>query len=223
MSTCTITARDLARITRAIAPHCHDESAPSLNCVILEAHGDCLIATATDRYVVASLRLRPEQPPAPDFRAWVPVRAMKRAAATFRATRHHCPDLLLEVDGDRLTVATDTLGGPVSGASIVVNLGPPAEDALRVVRRIVRAAQTASPAATVAALDLEILARFVGAQEAGEPVVMWSASGGDDGFGKQKPWAVAVGDDFRAVVQPVRRDPEASLSAHAEWAWAVAP
>lgn len=219
----TITARDLARIMRAVAPHCHDKSAPSLNCIILEAHEGCLIATATDRSVVASLRLHPVEPPSPDFRAWVPLRAMKRAADVFHATRRHCPDLLLEVDGDRLAIATDTLGGPVSGASIVVSLGPPDESTLRLIRSIIRAAHTATPAAAVVSLDVALLARFVGAQERGESVVMWSTGGEPNYFGKQKPLAVSVGDDFRAVAQPARRDRGADLDADAAWAWAVAP
>ena len=218
MSAARITARDLARIVQAVAPHCHDESAPSLNCVILEARGEHLIATATDRYSAASLRIEPIEPPSPGFRAWVPLRGIKRAAATFRPTRHHCPDILMEVDGGRLIVSTDALGHWAAGASLALHLQPPEEESLASVRRVMRAAHTAAPGETVAPLNPFLLARFAGVRGDGVPAVMWSA-------GEHKPWAVAIGDDFRAAVHPMRYvGGPLNLADDAEWAWGeVAP
>lgn len=210
-ATATITARDLDRIGKVVAVHAGDASYPALHTVILSTAGPWVVATATDRYSLATLRVSAvtdDDGPAasPDFEAWIPLPAFRQAITMFKPSRTHNPVLTLTIDGDTLTIAADALVSTFAAATLRVRLQDHEPHLLGGLLNMVRKAHAAEPAATVACLNPNMLRKFAAAQQYGEPMVAWSSS-------ETKAWAVAVGEDFRAAAMPTRGGVDRNLDA----------
>lgn len=210
-ATAAITARDLDRIGRVVAVHAGDATTPALHTVILSTSGPWVVATATDRYAIATLRVSAvtdDDGPAasPGFEAWIPLPAFRQAVAMFKPSRTHNPVLTLTIDGDSLTIAADGLISTFAAATLRVRLQDHDAISLKGLLGLARKAHEAEPAATTAFLNPNMLRKFAAAQQYGEPMVAWSSS-------ETKAWAVAVGEDFRGVLMPVRGGADRSLDA----------
>lgn len=200
----TLTYAEFVSLTDPVTPFAsRDETLPLLTGVRITASGGYVIARATDRYRAAFQRVRVTRPDGeslPDgFDALVSARAIAAIKRTFKPARRFVVDLTLTVTSDTLTVeASGTLGGFGSGGTLRFDLiqgnYPPIENLIPWGVRD-GAASMALNAASLA--DLAKVAP-VGMHGVG-PVVIHPAPRG-------KPVLITHGEDFVALIQPVRFD-----------------
>ncbi|KAB2809233.1 hypothetical protein F9L07_19525 [Pimelobacter simplex] len=112
MTTLNITASQFAELVRPVLPlACGDDMLPVLNAVLIETDGKWLSATTTDRFRLGIKRVQKyatDDDPSvewPEFRALVPLRAVRSMLTTFKPRRGSAfASLLLTVEDDRLIV-----------------------------------------------------------------------------------------------------------------------
>lgn len=200
--TVDITARDLADFLAPVIPHAaKSNDLPILNSIHFVTHGGCLIASATDRYTMGMHR-RPvgaADAPVPDgLRATVPLAAIRQILSIFKAARGENPDLRLTFTADTLTVAADGFlsGFAVGDASWRLDPGHYPRPG-----GIWPETEPETDVSTVA-LNPMYLARIAHATGRGEPALISMPARHSDG--RPKAIIARVGEDFLALIQPIR-------------------
>lgn len=123
MTTINLTASEFAALIRPVLPLAGDDMMlPVLNAVLIETDSKWLSATATDRFRLGIKRIekRPteddEAADWPEFRALIPLRAVRSLLAMFKASRGYNPSMSLTIEGDKL-IAEGTGGFSLFDAS----------------------------------------------------------------------------------------------------------
>ena len=200
-STITIetTARGLHALLDPVLPFADKgDSMPVLATVRLCGKGKWVTATTTDRYRLAMQR---REIAAPDgWSALVNVRDIKAIFATFKATRANDPEMVLSFDGSTLRVS----GGQFS-AALTFDLYPGEYPA---VGELFVEAFGGTMQATHTSLNVAFLADFQQAARLNEPNMHFFVR-------DHKPCGIAIGDDFRGVIMPVRYATEKDAEAFA--------
>jgi hypothetical protein len=220
-TTITTTSRRLARLLAPVLPLADTGGTlPILENVLLRGHGEHgITAMATDRYRIGVCR--DEDIAAPEgFRALVPVTALRRMLAMFRATRDRDPELRLEFEQDSLSgvvhVSTESLGFDVAGARVSYRL------AVGEYPKVEAVFESAFGDATPATGPLALNARFVGdfaAAMRGEPVPTMLYAG-KSRSGAAPVIGVAVGAHFRGAIMQVRAAGDLAPPAPLDGGWA---
>ena len=206
-STITIetTARRLHELLAPVLPFAgKGDSLPVLATVRLCGKGKWVTATTTDRYRLAMQR---REIAAPDgWSALVNVCDIKAIFATFKATRAFDPEVLLTFDSSTLRVEGRSMfsGGQFS-ASLTFDLYPGEYPA---VGSLLTEAFSGTAQATSTSLNVSFLADFQQAARLNEPNMRIFVR-------DHKPNGIAIGDDFRAAIMPVRYAPEKGVEAFA--------
>lgn len=118
MSTLNITARQFADLVNPVLPLAEkDGMIPVLNAVLIETDGKWLSATATDRFRVGIKRIEKIATDDdlaaewPEFRALIPLRAVRALLATFRPRRNSTiASLAMSVEDDGRKLVTEGVG-----------------------------------------------------------------------------------------------------------------
>jgi hypothetical protein len=216
--TVDITTRDLADFLAPVIPHAaKSNDLPILNGVHFATRGGYLIAAATDRYTMAMHRRKsagPDEIPVPDgLRGTVPLAAVQQILSVFKAGRGENPGLTLTFTRDLLAVgARGFLSGfAVSEATWRLDPGE--------YPRLDHIWPTAKPESSESAVFLKpaFLARLAHAPGAGDPVQLTLMPRKSDG----QPGMVMAraGEDFLAVIQPVRLSGERAGAGWPDDAW----
>jgi len=206
-STITIetTARGLHALLDPVLPFADKgDSMPVLATVRLCGKGKWVTATTTDRYRLAMQR---REIAAPDgWSALVNVRDIKAIFATFKATRANDPEMVLSFDGSTLRVeGRSMLSGGQFSAALTFDLYPGEYPA---VGSLLTEAFGGTMQATSTSLNVAFLADFQQAARLNEPNMRIFVR-------DHKPNGIAIGDDFRAAIMPVRYAPEKGVEAFA--------
>lgn len=207
-STITIetTARGLHELLDPVIPFADKgDTLPVLATVRLCGKGKWVTATTTDRHRLAMQR---REIAAPDgWSALINVRDIKAIFATFKATRAIDPEVLLTFDSSTLRVEGRSmfLGGQFS-AALTFDLCPGEYPA---VGSLLTEAFSGTAQATSTSLNVSFLADFQQAARLNEPNMRIFVR-------DHKPNGIAIGDDFRAAIMPVRHDPKKGAD---EFAW----
>lgn len=206
-STITIetTARGLHELLDPVIPFADKgDTLPVLATVRLCGKGKWVTATTTDRYRLAMQR---REIAAPDgWCALVNVRDIKAIFATFKATRAIDPEVILTFDSSTLRVEGRSMlsGGQFSAAlTFDLKTGEYPE-----VGSLLTEAFSGTAQATSTSLNVSFLADFQQAARLNEPNMRIFVR-------DHKPNGIAIGDDFRAAIGPVRHDPEKGAEAFA--------
>lgn len=213
-----IPARELAAFLAPVIPHAASARVlPILNGIHFATSGGYLIAAATDRYTMAMHRRKsagPDEIPVPDgLRGTVPLAAVRQILSVFKAGRGENPDLTLTFTRDLLAVgARGFLSGfAVSEATWRLDPGE--------YPRLGHIWPTAKPESSESAVFLNpaFLARLAHAPGAGDPVQLTLMPRKSDG----QPGMVMAraGEDFLAVIQPVRLSGERAGAGWPDDAW----
>ena len=168
---------------------------PVLNAVSIEAHGDYLIATATDRYRLGVQRIKMAEP-VPGFTALISLRALRSILSIFKATRKSDPMLSITSDDGVLSVNSvggfnieaDCMAGSMSWKLV--------DGQYPKVRSILADSAAAKEDASPFLLNPSLLAAFAVAQRQGEPMVMRGAAG--------RAVFVQIGADFVGAIMQMK-------------------
>jgi hypothetical protein len=191
-----------------------DQSAwglPILNAVSIEAHGDYLIATATDRYRLGVQRIKMAEA-VPGFAALVSIRVLRSVLSIFKATRKSDP--MLSITSSEGVLAVKSIGGLgidygfMSGSMT----WPLVDGQYPKVRSILTEAVAKEDSAPLL-LNPSFLADFAAAQTNGEPIVMRGTAG--------HAVFVQVGADFIGAIMQVTKSEAPKVDA--DWTTFLAP
>ena len=199
------TARGLHALLDPVLPFAGKASdLPILSTVRLCSKGKWVTATTTDRYRLAMQR---REIAAPDgWSVLVNVSDIKAIFATFKATRAIDPEVLLTFDSSTLRVEGRSMfsGGQFS-AALTFDLYPGEYPA---VGSLLTEAFGGTMQATSTSLNVAFLADFQQAARLNEPNMHFFVR-------DHKPCGIAIGDDFRGVIMPVRYATEKDAEAFA--------
>ena len=206
-STITIetTARGLHALLDPVLPFADKgDSMPVLATVRLCGKGKWVTATTTDRRRLAMQR---REIAAPDgWSALVNVRDIKAIFATFKDTRANDPEMVLSFDGSTLRVeGRSMLSGGQFSAALTFDLYP---SEYPEVGSLLTEAFGGTMQATSTSLNVAFLADFQQAARLNDPNMHFFVR-------DAKPCGIAIGDDFRAVIMPVRHSHKKGAEAFA--------
>jgi len=184
---------------------------PVLNAVSIEAHGDYLIATATDRYRLGVQRVKMAEDVS-GFAALVSIRSLRSILSIFKATRKSDP--LLSITSAEGVLLVKTVGGLDVDAGFMTGSMTWAlvDGQYPKVREIIMKASITEAAGPLL-LNPSLLAAFAAAQKHGEPMTMRGATG--------SVTFVQIGPDFIGAIMSVR--PSEAEKLDADWTTFLAP
>ena len=216
MTAATLSASELACLIRPVLSLAGDGSTPPvLNAVLLGNDNGFLTATATDRYRLGVARH--EATVDAGFSALVPLAAIKRILAMFKARRSYDPALRLTVSGgDKPTLTVATIDGLSDGVEMSATF--PLEvgkypDLPKLLRKIIKESATAKRATP--AVNIELLAGFRYAGGPNAPLEVRVV-------GNNRP-ILLIGENFIGMQMPVRSDANAQAADLGSWALLAEP
>jgi DNA polymerase III sliding clamp (beta) subunit (PCNA family) len=207
--TVTMKASQLRALVAPVIPLA-DQTAwnlPVLNAVSIEAHGDYLIATATDRYRLGVQRIKMAEA-VPGFAALISIRALRSILSIFKATRKSDPMLSITSSEGVLSVAS--VGALDIGAGFLSSsmTWPLVDGQYPKVRSILADASVKESAGDLA-LNPSLLAAFAAAQVQGEAMVMRGTAG--------HAVFVQIGEDFVGAIMQMKNTDASALKLDADW------
>jgi hypothetical protein len=213
VKTITMNASQFRALVAPVIPLADQSSdyLPILNAVSIEAHGDYLIATATDRYRLGVQRVKMAED-ASGFAALISIRSLRSILSIFKATRKSDP--LLSITSTEGVLSVKSVGGLVlPGGFMAGSMSWALVDGqYPKVREIITTAASAEASGPFL-LNPSLLAGFASAQKRGESMVMRGSVG--------KGVFVQIGPDFIGVIMQVRASEAAELDA--DWTTFLAP
>ena len=184
---------------------------PILNAVSIEAHGDYLIATATDRYRLGVQRVKMAEA-VPGFAALVSIRVLKSILSIFKATRKSDP--MLSITSSEGVLAVKSIGGlGIDYGFMSGSMTWPLVDGEYPKTISILADAAAKEDTAPLLLNPSFLADFGAAQKHGEPMVMRGTAG--------HAVFVQIGADFVGAIMQVRSSEAPKLDA--DWTTFLAP
>jgi hypothetical protein len=184
---------------------------PVLNAVSIEAHGDYLIATATDRYRLGVQRVKMAEA-VPGFAAIISIRVLRSVLGIFKATRKSDP--LLSITATEGVLSVKSIGGLGIDYGFMTGsmTWPLVDGQYPKVRSILTDAAAKEDSAPLL-LNPSLLADFAVAQTNGEPIVMRGTAG--------RAVFVQIGPDFIGAIMQVKTSEAPKIDA--DWTTFLAP
>ena len=128
----TIRVRDLMQLVNPVIPCAgKDDMLPILTCILIESHGQWLVASGTDRFRIGVKRVKKVVDAGdeadgewPAFKALVPRSTLATIFRHFKATKGFDPEITLTVSDDSQAVRVESAGtlGEFTAASITYPL-----------------------------------------------------------------------------------------------------
>ena len=184
---------------------------PVLNAVSIEAHGDYLIATATDRYRLGVQRVKMAEP-VPGFAAIISIRALRSVLSIFKATRKSDP--LLSITAAEGVLSVKSVSGlGIDYGFMTGSMTWPLVDGQYPEVRSIFTKGSAKEDSVPLLLNPSFLADFAAAQTQGEPMVMRGTAG--------HAVFVQIGADFIGAIMQARTSEAPKVDA--DWTTFLAP
>lgn len=201
-----ISTKQLARLVKPVVPLAHkDGMMPLLNTVRLEAAGDYLTASATDRFRIGICRVKLESPPPVGLDIKIRLAELATLLSVFRSDAKVERTVTITVLEDRIKVE-QAFGLGFFDASMTF---PLESGEFPNLTRLFAPVGDIQPAPAVG-LNASLFADFRHAVREGEPLIVRPSAA-------NKPVIITAGDHFLGAIMPTRISDGGAASAFDQW------